>query len=69
MCNSRETFEVVFDRWRGNSTVEECLKKVIKYVGDLEKENESLKRMNTALQEKILRINNTADDDRREENI
>jgi len=69
MCNPRETFEVVFDRWRGNSTVEECLKKVIKYVGDLEKENESLKRMNTALQEKILRINNTADDDRREENI
>ena len=69
MCNPRETFEVVFDRWRRNSTVEECLKKVIKYVGDLEKENESLKRMNTALQEKILRINNTADDDRREENI
>lgn len=69
MCNPRETIEVVFDRWYGNSTVEECLKKIIKYVGDLEKENESLKRMNTALQEKILRINNTADDDRREENI
>ena len=69
MCNQRETVDLKFDRWRGNATVEECLKKIIKYVNELEKENESLKRMNTSLQEKLLHINKTADDERREKNI
>lgn len=50
MCNERNGF----DNWRANFSVEEYLTRVIKYVQDLQKENETLKKMNAALQEKLL---------------
>lgn len=50
MCNKRNGF----DNWRANFSVEEYLARVIKYVQDLQKENETLKKMNAALQEKLL---------------
>lgn len=65
MCNEREGFETTFDNWRTNFSVEECLTRVIKYVQDLQKENETLKKMNAALQEKLLGKNEKSDDNSR----
>lgn len=65
MCNEREGFETTFDNWRANFSVEECLTRVIKYVQDLQKENETLKKMNAALQEKLLGKNEKSDDNSR----
>jgi small-conductance mechanosensitive channel len=65
MCNEREGFETTFENWRGNFSIEEYLTRVIKYVQDLQKENETLKKMNTALQEKLLGKNEKSDDNSR----
>jgi hypothetical protein len=61
MCNERNGF----DNWRTNFSAEEYLTRVIKYVQDLEKENETLKKMNAALQEKLLGKNEKSDDNSR----
>lgn len=50
MCNEHNGF----DNWQANFSVEDYLTRVIKYVQDLQKENETLKKMNAALQEKLL---------------
>lgn len=65
MCNEHENFETTFDNWRANFSVEEYLTRVIKYVQDLQKENETLKKMNAALQEKLLGKNEKSDDNSR----
>lgn len=65
MCNEREGFETTFDNWRANFSIEEYLTRVIKYVQDLQKENETLKKMNAALQEKLLGKNEKSDDNSR----
>jgi cell division septum initiation protein DivIVA len=61
MCNERNGF----DNWQVNFSVEEYLTRVIKYVQDLQKENETLKKMNAALQEKLLGKNEKSDDNSR----
>lgn len=65
MCNERENFETTLNNWRANFSVEEYLTRVIKYVQDLQKENETLKKMNAALQEKLLGKNEKSDDNSR----
>ena len=65
MCNEREGFETMFDNWQANFSIEEYLTRVIKYVQDLQKENETLKKMNAALQEKLLGKNEKSDDNSR----
>lgn len=61
MCNERNGF----DNWQANFSVEDYLTRVIKYVQDLQKENETLKKMNAALQEKLLGKNEKSDDNSR----
>jgi type IV secretory pathway VirD2 relaxase len=65
MYNERNGFETTFDNWRANFSIEEYLTRVIKYVQDLQKENETLKKMNAALQEKLLGKNEKSDDNSR----
>ena len=65
MCNEHENFETTFDNWRVNFSIEEYLTGVIKYIQDLQKENETLKKMNAALQEKPLGENEKSDDNSR----
>lgn len=65
MCNERNGFETTFDNRRANFSVEDYLTRVIKYVQDLQKENETLKKMNAALQEKLLGKNEKSDDNSR----
>lgn len=65
MYNEHEDFETTFDNCRVNFSVEEYLTRVIKYVQDLQKENETLKRMNAALQEKLLGKNEMPNDNSR----
>ena len=65
MCNERNGLETTFDNWRANFSVEDYLTRVIKYVQDLQKENETLKKMNAALQEKLLGKNEKSDDNSR----
>lgn len=65
MYNERNGFETTFDNWRANFSIEEYLTRVIKYVQDLQKENETLKKMNAALQEKLLGKNEKSNDNSR----